>query len=126
MKIKGKLIIPLVAILIAMFTLGITPGVAADTTGSSVSTTDPLTYVPPTAPATSSLEEEIEGMVSDMFGEDLKESGDTLRGFSQMMAEILNTFRNLINKIIEIFQSAGGMLGNIGSLDEGLLGGDML
>lgn len=126
MKIKGKLIIPLVAILIAMFTLGATPGVAVDTSASSEVTTteyDSLTYIPPTVPATSSLEEEVEGMVSDMFGEDLQQAEGPLRAFSEMMAGLLNSIKKIINSIINIFEIGGGMLGNSGSLGDNLLGG---
>ena len=126
MKIKGKLIIPLVAILIAMFTLGATPGVAVDTSASSEVTTteyDPLTYVPPTAPATSSLEEEVEVMISDMFGDDLQQAEGPLRSFSEMMAGLLSSIKRIINSLINMLQIGGGMLGDGGALGGNLLGG---
>lgn len=110
MKIKGKVIIPLIAILIAMFTIGITPGAAADTTVS-----DSLTYVPPTFQPTSSLEEEIEGFVSNAFGDDLQGAGEGFRPISEFMASLLNSIRNALNAIIAMFEGFGGMMGNIGS-----------
>lgn len=110
MKIKGKLIIPLIAILVAMFTIGITPGAAADTTVS-----DSLTYVPPSIPPTSSLEEEIEGFVSNAFGDDLQGAGEGFRPISEFMASLLNSIRNAINAIIAMFEGFGGMMGNMGS-----------
>lgn len=111
---KGILIIPLIAILIALFTLGATPGVAADTT------TDPLTFVPTTLPPTSSLEEEVEGMVSNLIGDDLQNAEGPIRDFSQLMAGILDSIRAAINSIIEFFQNIGGFLGNSGSFDNGI------
>ncbi len=115
MKIKGIFVIPLIAILIAMFTLGATPGIAADTTVS-----DSLTYVPTTLPPTSSLEEEVEGMVSNMFGDDLQNAEGPIRSFSQVMAALLNSIRNILNSIINIFQTAGGMIGDSGAYSEGI------
>ena len=109
MKIKGKFIIPLIAVLIAMFTIGITPGAAADTTTTVY---DSLTYVPPTIPPTSSLEEEVEGIVSDVLGDDLQNAEGPLRGFSEIMGSLLNSIRNAINAIISFFQGVGGMIGN--------------
>ncbi len=120
MKIKGKLIIPLVAILIAMFTIGITPGAAADTTAS-----DSLTYVPPTVAPTSSLEEKAEDLVSGMLGDTLKDAEEPLRGISEIMASFLNSIKGVINKLIGLLQGAGDMMGNgdlLGNLDGGLLG----
>ncbi|MBQ7004944.1 MAG: hypothetical protein IJN68_00775 [Clostridia bacterium] len=115
MKFKSALIIPLVAILIALCTLGATPGAAADTTVS-----DSLTYVPTTLPPTSSLDEEIEGMVSNMFGDDLQNAEGPIRGLSEVMAGLLNSIRNVLNSIIKIFQTAGGMLGNSGAFQGGI------
>lgn len=119
MKIKGAFVIPLVAIFIAMFTLGITPGVAADTTGSDTTMSDTLTFVPPTTPPTSSLDEEIEGFISDFIGDELQQAGGPLRAFSELMAGLLNSFRNILNSIIRIFQIGGGMLGNSNLLPSG-------
>ncbi len=115
MKIKGIFVIPLIAILIAVFTIGATPGVAADT-----SVSDSLTYVPTTLPPTSSLDEEIEGMVSNLFGDDLQNAEGPIRGFSEIMAALLNSLRNILNSIIRIFQISGGMLGDSGAFSNGL------
>lgn len=122
MKIKGKLIIPLIAVLIAMFTLGITPGVVAESTETTVSISDELTYVPPTIPPTSSLEEEVEGMVSDLIGDDLQNSEESVRGFSKIMAGLLGSIKNVLNSMIKILQGIGGMLGNTG---DGLFSGGL-
>lgn len=122
MKIKGKLIIPLIAVLIAMFTLGITPGVVAESTETTVSISDELTYVPPTIPPTSSLEEEVEGMVSDLIGDDLQNSEESVRGFSKIMAGLLGSIKNVLNSMIKILQRIGGMLGNTG---DGLFSGGL-
>lgn len=123
MKIKGIYIIPLVAIMIAMFTIGITPGFASDTTAS-----DTLTFVPPTEPETSSLEEEIGGFVSGAFGDELEQAGDSIVSFSGIMSQLLNSFRNILNAIIRIFQIGGGMMGDGGVLGglAGNLGGGLL
>lgn len=121
MKIKGKLIIPLIAILIAMFTVGVIPGVASDTTATELS--DTLTFVPPTPPATSSLEEEVEVMVSDLLGDELESAEGPLRGFSTVMEGLLSSLRNILNSFIKIFEGFGGMLGNTDGLFDGLLGG---
>ncbi len=112
MKIKGKFIIPLIAVLVAMFTLGITPGFAADTTVS-----DSLTYVPVTPPATSSVDEEIEGFISSAFSDDLQQAEGPLREFSELMAGMLASIKNVLNSIITFFQSIGGLTGgNFGGL----------
>lgn len=120
MKIKGKFIIPLIAIMIAMFTIGITPGAAADTTAS-----DSLTYVPPTAAPTSSLEEKAEEAVSNLLGDTLQDAEGPIRGISEMMENLLQSFRNILTSIINILQMSGGMMGSndlLGSLGGGLLG----
>lgn len=120
MKIKGKFIIPLVAILIAMFTLGVTPGAAADTT---VTASDMLTYTQPTPPATSSFEEEVEVMVSDLLGDDLQQAEGPLRGVSEIMEALLQSFRNVLTSFIKIFENIGGKLGDSNGLLEDALGG---
>lgn len=119
MKIKGKLIIPLVAILIAMFTIGITPGAAADTTAG-----DSLTYVPPTAAPTSSLEEKAEEAVSNLLGDTLQDAEEPLRGISEIMASFLNSIKSVLNRFIELLQGAGDMMGSgdlLGNLGGGFL-----
>lgn len=127
MKIKGLFVIPLIAILVAMLTVGTIPGFASDTTAEPT-TSDTLTYVPPTTPATSSFDEELEGFISDAIGDDLQQAEGPLRSFSELMAGLLNSFRNILNSIIKIFQIGGGMmgeggaLGNLGGIAGGLLG----
>ena len=121
MKIKGAFIIPFVAILIAMFTLGAVPGFASDTTVS-----DPLTYIPAEEPSTTSMDEKIEGFVSDMFGDDLQQAEGPLRGFSELMAGLLNSLRNILNSIVRIFEISGGMMGEGGALGNLGLGGGLL
>lgn len=125
MKIKGLFVIPLVAILVAMLTVGAIPGFASDTTATEATTSDTLTYVPPSHPATSSFEEELGGFISGAIGDDLQQAEGPLRGFSELMAGLLNSFRNILNSIIRIFQISGGMMGDSGSLGDlagGLLG----
>jgi len=124
MKIKGIFVIPLVAILIAMFTLGVVPGFASDTTAEPT-TSDTLTYVPPSTPPTSSFEEELEGFISDAIGDNLQQAEGPLRSFSELMAGLLNSLRNILNAIIRIFQIGGGMMGEGGSLSNlgGIAGG---
>ena len=123
MKIKGFFIIPLVAILVAMFTLGVVPGAASDTTAEK-ETSDTLTVVPTTKPATSSMDEEIGGFVSDFIGDDLQNMEGPIRGFSERMADFLNTVREYLLKIISLFEMGGGFLGDgsLGDLAGGLLG----
>lgn len=126
MKIKGFFVIPLVAILVAMFTLGIVPGAATDTTADTT-LSDTLTFVPPTTPATSSFDEELEGFISNNFGDDLQQAEGPLRGFSELMAGLLNSMRNILNSIVRIFQISGGLMGEGGFLGnifptQGLLG----
>lgn len=118
MKIKGKLIIPLVAILIAMFTLVIAPGTAVDTTVS-----DSLTFVTQTVPPTSSLEEEVEDIVSDLLGDELQGAEEPIRSVSKIMEGLLTSLRNILNSFIKIFEGFGEMLGNSGNLFDGMLGG---
>lgn len=116
MKIKGIFVIPLIAILVAMLTVGTIPGFASDTTASEVTTSDTLTYVPPSFPPTSSFDEELGGFISDALGDDLQQAEGPIRGFSELMAGILNSFKNFLNNIIRIFEFGGGMLGDGGSL----------
>ena len=126
MKIKGLFIIPLVAILVAMLTLGVVPGAASDTTAEEETTlSDTLTFVPPTMPATSSMDEEIEGFISDFMGDELQSAEGPLRGFSELMAGLLNSMRNILNSIVRIFQIGGGLMGEGGALGNlsGSLGG---
>ncbi len=120
MKIKGFYVIPLIAVMIAMFTIGITPGFASDTTVS-----DSFTYTQPSIPPTSSLDEEIGGFISGAFGEDLEQAGDSIVGVSGIMAKLLSSLRNVLNSIIRIFEIGGGMMGEGGALGNltGNLGG---
>lgn len=121
MKIKGAFIIPLVAIMIAMLTLGAVPGMATDTTVTE-SVQDSLTYIPTEPDPTSSLEQELEGFISDKFGDTLESTGDTLLEKGGVMATILTALRNALNSLIRILQLGGGMLGG-SDLSGGLLGG---
>lgn len=119
MKIKGLFVIPLIAILVAMFTVGAIPGFASDTTAAEATTSDTLTYVPPSIPPTSSFEEELEGFISDAIGDELQQAEGPLRSFSELMAGLLNSFRNILNAILRIFQIGGGMMGNSSLLPSG-------
>lgn len=122
MKIKGIFVIPLIAILVAIFSLGVVPGMASDTTATEES--DTLTFVPYPTEATTNMDQMIEGFVSDFIGEDLEEAEGPIRGFSELMENILNSIRNVLNAIIRIFQVGGGMMGGLGSGEGGsLLGG---
>lgn len=120
MKIKGKLLIPVIAIIIAMFTLGITPGASAETTISE-SVSDSLTFVSQEVPTTQELGEKVEGMVSEMFGDQIKDAEEPIRSFSEMMASFLDKIRTALSSIIEFLQAAGGALGEGNLLGGGLL-----
>ncbi len=110
MKIRNKFLIPIIAILLAALMVGASvSGSAADTTASE-STTHPLTYVPTTLEPTSSLDEEIDAMVSENLG-GLAGAEDEVREVSGIMGKILRAFRDIINKIIELAAKAGEFLG---------------
>lgn len=113
MKIKGMFIIPLVAIMIAMFTLGVVPGMASDTTATETTLSDTLTYIPTTFPPTSSMEEELEGFVSNAFGDDLQQAGNSIKGFSKIMAGLLASFHRILDAVTRIFKASGGIIGSV-------------
>ncbi len=116
MNIKGKFIIPLIALLIAVIMVGAVPVGAADTTASDTPTSDTLTYVQPTDPPTSSLDEEIGGFISSNLGGDLEAAEGPLRDFSETMSSFLTKIRDFLNAIIEAITGMGGMLGGSGGL----------
>lgn len=112
MKIKGTLIIPLVAIMIAMFTLGATPGFAGDTTATTVSVEDSLTYVPPTYTTDAPLEDQIGGFISSAVGEELESAGGQIMESGGVMNALLLSLRKVLNAFVRIFEILGNMLGN--------------
>lgn len=115
MKIKNKFIIPLIALLLAVLTVGSSvPGTAVNTSAdlsASESTTHPLTYVPPSVPTTASIEEEIDKFVSENLG-DLNEYEDEVRGFGGIMDQILSTFSKVLGGFIEFVKKIGDFLAN--------------
>lgn len=112
MKIKGKFIIPLVAIMIAMFTLGATPGFAGDTTATTASVEDSLTYVPPTYTTEAPLEDQIGGFISSAVGDELESAGDQIMESGGVMNALLLSLRKVLNAFVRIFEIFGNMLGN--------------
>ena len=84
--------------------------------------THPLTYVPETAPPTSSLDEEIDNAVSNILGGVGDSVGDDIRDTASVSGKFLRTIRDFIDKIIEFTKKigdflSGDSLGNIfGSL----------
>lgn len=122
MKIKGKFIIPLVAIMIAMLTVGATPGFAGDTTVTT-SVEDSFTYVPPTYTTEPPFEDQINGFVSDAFGEELENAGNSMMESGGIMNAFLQSLRRVLNSFVVIFERIGLMLGNSNiNLGGGLLG----
>lgn len=115
MKIKNKFIIPLIAILVAMIMVGGVPGTAADTTASDeTSTTHPLTYIPPSIATTSNIEDEIDGIVSEVIGglvSNPDQVGDDIREASSFMDKIITGMTNFIDIIINFFKALGDKLG---------------
>ncbi len=112
MKIKGKFIIPLVAIMIAMFTLGATPGFAGDTTATTVSVEDSLTYVPPTYTTDAPLEDQIGDFISSAVGDELESAGGQIMETGGVMNALLLSLRKVLNAFVRIFEILGNMLGN--------------
>ncbi len=119
MKIRNKFIIPLIALIVAMLMVGSSvSGTAVDTSASAetsdTSTTHPLTYVPTTLPPTSSIDEEINAMVSGIMSEYVSnpdEIGEDIRETSSIMDKILTAFTNFIDMIISWVKSIGDKLG---------------
>ena len=118
MKINGKLIIPLVAIMIAMFTLGATPGFAGNTDAPEISESeattvyDDLTYRPTTLPTEPPMEEQIEGFISGAVGEDLENVGDQIMQSGSVANAFLLSLRKVLNAFVRIFEILGNMMGN--------------
>lgn len=108
---KSKFFIPVIALLIALISVGAVPGMASDTTASIVSTSDELTYVSATVAPTSSLDEEIESIISSAIGDDLKEAEGPLRDFSEIMSKILSKFKEMLNTVIQMITGFGGSFG---------------
>lgn len=112
MKIRNKFLIPLVALLLAILMTGVSvPGTAADTSASQateVSTSHPLEYVPTTMPPTSSLDEEIDAMISENLG-NLAGAEDEIRENNSAMGTILRAIRDFIDSIIETFRKIGDL-----------------
>ena len=131
MKIKGFFVIPLIAILVAMFTLGTVPGTAVNTSAdqSIAETTeklsDTLTFVTTTAEPTSSLEEEVVGFVSNNLGGIIGEASGPAKGITAAMEKVLNSIRDFLYKVLALLEAGGDALGNgniLGNLGGGLLG----
>lgn len=117
MKIKGKLIIPLVAIIIAMCTLGATPGFAGDTQPNT-SVEDSFTYVKPETTTAVPLEDQVAGFVSSAVGDELQSAGDTVMEKGGILYKLMERVRNILDSFVKIFESIGLVLGN-GSLNFG-------
>ena len=129
MKIKGKLIIPLVAIMIAMFTLGATPGFAGNTEAPEISESetttvyDELTYRPTTLPTEPPMDEQIGDFISGAFGDELKDAGDSMMEEGSIMNAFLKSIRKVLNSFVKILERVGLMLGNSNiNLGGGLIG----
>lgn len=127
MKIKGFFVIPLIAILIAMFTIGAVPGTAVNTSAEEITSTvsDTLTFVYPTMPETSSLEEEVVGFVSNNFGGVIGEASGPTKSIASMFANILETIKGYLEKLLGLLESSGDALGSgnlLGNLGGGILG----
>lgn len=119
MKIKSKFLIPVIAILIAMLMVGgSVSGVAADTSASAdemTSTTHPLTYIPPPIATTESLDDTIDGIVSDVMStlfEDPGQIGDDIREGNGIIDQILSVFTNFIDSIINALKLIGDKIAN--------------
>lgn len=129
MKIKGKLIIPLVAIMIAMFTLGAIPGFAGNTEAPEISESetttvyDELTYRPTTLPTEPPMDEQIGDFISGAFGDELKDAGDSMMEEGSIMNAFLKSLRKVLNSFVKILERVGLMIGNSNiNLGGGLLG----
>ena len=129
MKITGKHIIPLVAIMIAMFTLGATPGFAGNTEAPEISESetttvyDELTYRPTTLPTEPPMDEQIGDFISGAFGDELKDAGDSMMEEGSIMNAFLKSLRKVLNSFVKILERVGLMIGNSNiNLGGGLLG----
>lgn len=113
MKIKGKFIIPLVAIMIAMFTLGSTPGFAGNTEAAESTTVeDTHTYVDPTFTTKAPLEDQVGEFLSSNFSDELQNAGDSMMETGGVMNALLKSLRRVLNSFVIIFERIGDILGN--------------
>ena len=120
MKIKNKFIIPVIAVLVALFMTGVPVAtVAADTEASDstseTTTTNPAwthTYTQTTLPypTTSSLDEEINSAVSDILGETAGELGEPIRDAANTSGGFLRAIKAFIDKLIEFTKKIGDFL----------------
>ena len=117
MKIRNKFIIPVLALIIAMLMVGgSVSGTAVDTTPAAAedtSTTHPLTYIPPTAPPTSSLDEEINAMVSNFISSNVTnpdQIGTDIRESSGILGKFITAITNFIDMIMAWISSIGDKL----------------
>lgn len=118
MKIRNKFIIPVIALLIAMLMVGgSVSGTAADTSApEETSTTHPMTYIPPTAAPTSSLDEEINAMVSNLISSNVEnpdQIGSDIRESSSFFGKIITAITNFIDLIMSWVSSIGDKLGGM-------------
>ena len=118
MKIRNKFIIPILAVIIAMLMVGgSVSGTAVDTSApEETSTTHPLTYIPPTAPPTSSLDEEINAVVSGLMSEYVSDPngvGSDIRESSGIFAKIIKAITGFIDTIMNLISSIGDKLGGM-------------
>lgn len=119
MKIKNKFIIPVIAIFVALIMVGSPATIVAVDTEASETTEETTTinpadheytYKTTTAAPTSSLEEEIEGAVSDILGGVDENLGDTIRDAANTSGGMLRGVRSIINMIINFFDKIGDFL----------------
>lgn len=115
MKIRNKFIIPVIALLIAMLMVGgSVSGTAVDTSApEETSTTHPLTYIPPTNAPTSSLDEEINALVSNIISsnvDDPNQVGSDIRESSGFFSKIITGITNFIDMIMSLITSIADKL----------------
>ena len=113
MKIKGKIIIPRVAIMIAMFTLGATPGFAGNTEAAESTTVyDTLSYVDPTFTTKAPLEDQVGEFLSSNFSDELQNAGDSMMETGGVANLFLKSMRRALNSFVIILERIGDILGN--------------
>ena len=115
MKIRNKFLIPVIALLIAMLMVGgSVSGTAVDTSApEETSTTHPLTYIPPTFAPTSSLDEEINAIVSNLVSSNISDPngiGSDIRESSGFFAKIVTGITNFIDMIMALVTSIADKL----------------
>ena len=113
MKIKGKFIIPLVAIMIAMFTLGATPGFAGNTEAAESTTVyDSITYETHTSTTKAPIDEQLGNFLSSNFSDELQGAGDTIMETGGVANIFLKSLRKVLNSFVIILERVGDILGN--------------